>query len=260
MSGAGPAIDAFHNIYFSTGDGTFDMNQQGVVVDYGDSVIKLSSSLSPLDYFTPSSQATPEASDGDLGSGGTLLLTTQSTWPNHLVVTAGKAGFIYLINRDNLEKYSTSRDNVVQERGHIVGLFSTPAFWNNNLYFAGSRYAGGDYPKAFTFSGGRISNFPTSQAAGTYPYRGAVTVVSANGQTNGILWALQHGGTASGSEVLHAYNATNLANELYNSDQPPNGRDWPVLVDKQFESIIVDNGQVYVPTSGQPKLTVFGLR
>ena len=101
-----------------------------------------------------------------------------------------------------------------------------------------------------------MSNNPISQAAGTYPYPGAVPVISANGTTNGILWALQHGGTASGNEVLHAYNATNLK-ELYNSDQAGT-RDLPGLVGKQFESIIVVNGKVYVPT-GQPQLTVFGL-
>jgi len=253
-SGGGPAADANNNIYFSTGDGTFDVNQRGI--DYGDSVIKLSPSLSVLDYFTPHNQAALEAGESDLGSGGTLLLPTQSTSPNHLLVTAGKAGFIYLIDRDSLGKYH-SVDNVVQINGNIVGLFSTPTFWNNHLYFAGSGYNGGDAPKAFSFSGGRMSNNPTSQAATTYPYPGAVTVVSANGVTNGILWALQHGGTASGNEVLHAYNATNLANELYNSNQA-GSRDLPGLVGKQFESIIVTNGKVYVPT-GQPQLNVFGL-
>jgi hypothetical protein len=74
----------------------------------------------------------------------------------------------------------------------------------------------------------------------------------------GVLWALQHGGTASGNEVLHAYSATNLANELYNSDQAGT-RDLPGAAGKEFESIIVDNGKVYVPTSGQPQLSVFGL-
>jgi outer membrane protein assembly factor BamB len=257
-SGGGPAVDANNNIYFSTGDGTFDVNQNGI--DYGDSVIKLSpNSLSLLDYFTPSNQANLVAHEMDLGSGGTVLLPDQSTSPTHLMVTAGKQGKVYLINRDNLGHYSTSTDNVVQKLSALKGLFSTPAFWNSNLYFAGSAYSGADYPKAFSLSHGKISKNPTSQAATSYPYPGAVTIVSANGQSNGILWALQHGGTASGNEVLHAYDATNLANELYNSDQAPGGRDWPGPVGKEFESIIVDNGKAYVPTSGQPQLSVFGL-
>ena len=257
-SGGGPAADTYHNIYFSTGDGTFDFDQGGI--DYGDSILKLSPiSLSLLDYFTPYNQATLVANEKDLGSGGIALLPDQSTSPTHLMVTAGKQGWVYLINRDNLGQYNTTKDNVVQRLSALKGLYATPTFWNNNLYFAGSGSGGGDSPKTFSFSGGKISKNPTSQAAITYPFPGAVMVISANGQTNGILWALQHGGTASGNEVLHAYDATNLVNELYNSDQAPNGRDWPGPVGKRFESMIVDNGKVYVPTSGRPQLTVFGL-
>jgi hypothetical protein len=257
-SGGGPAADAYNNIYFSTGDGTFDYDQGGI--DYGDSVLKLSpTSLSLLDYFTPFNQATLEAHERDLGSGGVLLLPDQSTCPTHLMVTAGKQGKVYLINRDNLGQYGTTKDYVVQKLSALNGLFATPTFWNNHLYFAGSGYKGGDYPEAFSFSKGKISKTPTSQATVAYPFPGAVTVISANGQSDGILWALQNGGTASNNEVLHAYDATNLANELYNSDQAAGGRDWPGPVGKRFESIVVDNGKVYVPTSGQPQLSVFGL-
>jgi hypothetical protein len=258
QSGGGPAVDAYHNLYFSTGDGIFDANPAGT--DYADTIFKLGSNTLPLlDYFTPYNQATLDANAQDLGSGGVVLLPDQPTAPTHLMVAAGKQGRIYLINRDNLGQFNSTTDNVVEElSGVIKGLFGTPAFWNNNLYFAGTTYAGADYPKAFSFTAGVISSTPTSQAATTYPYPGAIPVVSAAGQTRGIMWALQHGGTASGNEVLHAYNATNLANELYNSEQAGT-RDLPgVAVKKQFESIIVDNGKVYVPT-GQPQLTVFGL-
>jgi outer membrane protein assembly factor BamB len=251
-AGGGPAADAYHNIYFSTGNGGFDVNSGGI--DYGDSVVKLSpGSLTPLDYFTPFNQSQLESADGDLGSGGILLLPDQPISPPHLLVTAGKQGRIYLINRDNLGQYNSTFDNVVEFGIYIRGLYSTPTFWKNTLYFA----ATGDYPKAFRLSHSRIPNAPTSQAIESYPFPGTTTVVSANGRTNGILWAEQHGGTASGNEVLHAYDATNLANELYNSEQAGT-RDLPGLVGKQFESIIVANGKVYVPT-GQPQLTVFGL-
>jgi PQQ enzyme repeat len=251
-SGGGPVADGSHNIYFSTGNGTFDVKKGGI--DYGDSVIELSpSSLMPLDYFTPDDQAQLQAADGDLDSGGILLLPNQPISPTHLLVTAGKQGTIYLINRDNLGKYHTTTNNVVEFETSIQGLFSTPSFWNNTLYFA----ATGDYPKAFSFSTSRIPSAPTSQASESYPFPGSTTVVSANGETNGILWTEQHGGTASGNEVLHAYDATNLSNELYNSDQAGT-RDLPGIVGKHFESIIVANGKVYVPT-GQPQLTVFGL-
>jgi hypothetical protein len=261
-AGGGPPVDASHNIYFSTGNGNFNVNQGGK--DYGDTLLKLSPNLSPLDYFTPFDQANLEANDADLASGGIVLLPDQTTSPTHLLITAGKEGRIYLVNRDNLGKYNTSTDNVVEFNIAIGPLFSTPTFWNNNLYFS----AWNDHPKAFSFVNGRIKfgqppNLPwASEASESYPFPGAVMVVSANGQTNGILWALQHGGTASGNEVLHAYDATNLANELYNSDQAgtlPGSRDLPGVVGNEFISILVVNGKVYVPTTAANQLSVFGL-
>jgi hypothetical protein len=253
-SGGGPAADANHNIYFSTGNGTFDFDQGGP--DLGDSVLKLTpNGLSILDYFTPQDQAALISGDLDLGSGGVVLLPDQPAAPSHLLVAADKRGRIYLINRDNLGQYNPSGDNVVEELSLLKQIFSTPTFWNNTLYFVASS----DYPKAFPFSGGLISTTPSSQAAVQFRGgHGTTTVVSASGQKNGILWAVQHGGTASGNEVLHAYDATNLADELYNSDQAGT-RDLPGIAStSNFESIIVANGKVYVPT-GQPQLTVFGL-
>jgi hypothetical protein len=214
-----------------------------------------SDSPSASDYFTPSNQAYLEDHALDLGSGGVLLMPPQSTTPHNLLVTAGKYNLIYVINRDNLGHYTMRQ--VIQKNFNIKGLFSTPTFWNNRLYFAGTDYTGDDSPKAFSVSGGRMSTYPTSQA-GIYPYPGAVTVVSANGTKHGILWALQHGGTSSGNDVLHAYNALNLTNEFYNSDQA-GSRDLPGVVGNQFESIIVDNGKVYVPSTGQHQLSVYGL-
>jgi hypothetical protein len=124
--------------------------------------LKLSSgSLSLLDYFTPQNQETLEAQTADLGSGGVLLMPPQSTTPPNLLVTAGKQGFIYVINRDNFGHFTTN--GVVQINPNIVGLFSTPTFWNNRLYFAGTNYSGNDSPKVFSVSGGRMSTNPTSE-------------------------------------------------------------------------------------------------
>src|SRR5262249_43704858 len=109
--------------------------------------------------------------------------------------------------------------------------YSTPAFWNNTIYYAAAL----DYPKSFALFNGLIPATPTSQAASSYPFPGATGVISANGQTNGIFWALQHGGTSSNNEVLHAYDATNLAKELYNSDQAGT-RDLPGSVGKELRA------------------------
>jgi hypothetical protein len=251
-AGDGPAADAYHNIYISTGNGDFDVARGGS--DYGDSVIKLASgSLQPLDYFTPHNQKRLGRRDRDLGSGGITLLPDQAIPPKHLMVTGGEPHVTYLLNQKNLGGYNPSVDNVVQKTPVTNSLYSTPTYWNNTLYFA----AAGDSPKAFSFSNGRMSDNPTSQAGEGYNYPGSVMVVSADRQSRGILWAVQHGGTSSGNEVLHAYDATNLARELYNSDQAGD-RDLPGIVGNHFESIIVANGKVYVPT-GQPQLSVFGL-
>jgi len=252
QSGGGPAADANHYKYLSTANGTFDVNQGGN--DYGDTVLKLAPNGSAvLDYFTPFNEATLEATDFDLGSGGITLLPDQATSPKHLMITGGKQGRIYLINRDNLGHFHSSADSVVQEWPGTRRLFSTITFWNNRLYFAEA----GDTLRAFSFVGGRMSKNPTSQTLAKFPFPGSGAVVSANGTSNGRVWVEQHGGTASHNEVLHAYDATNLANELYNSDQAGT-RDLPGIVGKPFESILVANGRVYVP-SGQPQITVFGL-
>jgi hypothetical protein len=251
--GGGPAADVAHNIYFSTGNGDFDVGQGGS--DYGDSVLKLTpGSLAVQDYFTPFNAATLAANDEDLGAGGVTLLPDQPASPTHLLVTAGKQGLIYLINRDNMGQFDGNVDHVVQELPGINALYSTPTFWNNTLYFGG---ANSDHVKAFSLSNGSLSVSPTSQSIEKNPSIWTVTLVSANGQTNGILWAVQHGGSPTGNEVLHAYDATNLTKELYTSSQAGT-RDLPGIPGIPFESFIEANGKVYVPT-GQPQLTVFGL-
>jgi outer membrane protein assembly factor BamB len=252
-AGGGPAADADHNIYFATGEGLFDVNQGGA--DYGDSLIKVApGTLHVLDYFTPFNQEILSENDLDLGAGGILLLPDRATSPHHLMTMAGKEGVIYLVNRDHLGQFNSWGDKVVNEENRLTYNFSTPSFWNKTLYFVANQ----DYPKAFSLSGKRLSNKPTSHGQESYPYPGAITVVSANGRMNGILWALQRGGTPSGNEVLRAYNATNLGKELYNSDQAEGGRDWPGVVGPPFQSILVANGKVYVPT-GQEQVAVFGL-
>ena len=76
QSGWARASDASGNIYFNTGNGPFDVNTGGV--DYrGDSIVKLNSSGTVLDYFTPYNQATLDATDADVGSSGLVLLPDQ---------------------------------------------------------------------------------------------------------------------------------------------------------------------------------------
>ncbi len=266
QSGAGVSVDASGSLYFATGNGTFAVTPTDPCTHvpsppcnpaYSDSVVKLSSSLSFLDHFTPFNQLTLDNFDADLGSGGTMVLPDPSPGPHpHLLVETGKEGKVYLINRDDLGKYKRcgpTCDDVVQSLAQgITGVWSTPAFFNGRIYYHGS----GDVGKAFTLlPTGQFD--PTPQRSNAFfGFPGATPSISANGATNGIVWELQTDafGT-SGPAVLHVSNALNIANELYNSNQT-GLRDRPGGAVK-FTVPTVINGRVYVGT--QTSLAVFGL-
>jgi len=247
MSGGGLAVDAAKNLYCSTGNGTFDANLGGP--NYGDSILKLSLSgtLAVADSFTPFNQADLAARDVDLGSGGVVLLPDQPGSFPHLMVTCGKEGKIYLINRDNLGGYSASADQVVQSIPNALpGSFDTPAYFNNRIYYGGVN----DVLKAFSLVNGRLSTTPVATGNIAFDFPGSSPSISASGTNNGIVWALR----ASTSGILYAYDATNL-NPLYNSSQAGARDQLPGGV--KFTVPSVANGKVYV--GSQYAVSVFGL-
>jgi len=251
QSGDGPACDPLGNLFFLTGNGTFAPGSGC----YGDSVLKLSPTLSLSDYFTPSDQQTLNNGDLDLGSGGVLVLPDEvgSTNHPHLLVGAGKEGRIYLLDRDHLGQFNSGGDQVVEEFLEPVGgewSFNTPAYFNQTLYYLGA----GDVLKAFAFSNGLLVTNPVSVGGTTFGFPGATPAVSANGTNNAIVWVLQTDAAPSGSAILRAYNATNVAAELYDSTQA-GARDNPGGAIK-FSVPTVANGKVYVGTASQ--LSVFG--
>ena len=258
MSGAAPAADAAGNLYVATGNGTFA--PLGVVSSaYGDSVLKLAlrTGLTVVDFFTPFQQAALDADDSDLGSGGVLLLPDQPGTRPHLLLAAGKTGAIYLIDRDNLGGYQecgATCDNVVQvlPDGTISGALGTPAYFNGLVYYQGC--SSRDVLTAFQLTKGRLSPEPVSQSSTPFDFPGSTPSISANGSSNGIVWTLQVDAYAtSGPTVLHAYDAGDLAHELYNSSQRPADQlDGAV----KFAVPTVANGKVYVGT--QSSLAVFG--
>ena len=266
QSGDGLATDSTGNIYFVTGNGIFDANTGGP--DYGDSFLKISSAGALVDFFTPHDQQSMNDNDIDLGSGGVLLLpdSAGSSSHPHLAITAGKNGTIYLIDRDNLGHYNPNNDSqivqtVVNEFPNgtkNTGNFKAPVFWNGHLYFS----ADADFIKSFSMANGLISTAPTSQSSFIPQYPGATLELSANGSTNGILWAIQRvdldptGGGTRGPGSLHAFDATNLATELYNSTQASGSRDMLDFTCK-WSAPLVANGRVFV--ASETLLTVFGL-
>ncbi|HTC91823.1 MAG TPA: Ig-like domain-containing protein [Terriglobales bacterium] len=264
MGGAGLAGDGT-NVFFATGNGTFDVNAGGK--DYGDSIMSVGpptagtppTTFPVLSYFTPFNQSSLNGGDVDVGSGGVLLLPTQTGQHAHLLVQVGKEGAVTLVDRDNMGGYCascTTRDTqIVQElRGAVGGTWGMPAFWNNNVYFGGS----GDRVKAYSFNAGGsglLSANPTSRSTVGIGSYGPTPSVSANGNSNGIVWVIQADAyNGPGPAILRAFDATNLATELYNSTQ--NAGDSPGGAVK-FTVPTVANGKVYVGTSSQ--LSVFAL-
>jgi len=264
QSGDGLTTDSTGRIYFVSGNGDFNVNTGGT--DYGDSVVALNQNGTVSDYFTPHDQAIMATSDLDMGSGGVLLLPDQSGPHVHEAVTGGKNGTIYVVDRDNLGHYNPNNDNqIVQALVNILpggtfqtGNFKAPVYFNGRVYFSADK----DNIKAFTVTNGLLSTTPSSQASLVPGYPGATLQISANGATNGILWALERVGTDQtgvgtvGPGVLHAFDATNLATELYNSNQAVGGRDTLDNAAK-WAAPLIANGKVFVATNGQ--LTVFGL-
>jgi len=213
-------------------NGTFDttFTPQGFPSnnDYGNAILKLSTAndtLAVADFFGPYNTVAESNADTDLGSGGALLLpdVTDSTgMVRHLVIGAGKDNNIYIADRDNLGKFNpTDNSNLYQELPNALpnSARSMPAYFDNTIYYAGW----GDNLKAFPIVNARLNSTPSSISAATFPYPGATPGISANGGANAIVWALESYTAAQG--VLHAYDAANLANELYNSNQAPNNRD-----------------------------------
>ena len=258
MAGAGPAADSDGNIYFLTGNGSFDTTLDGNGFpnegDFGNSFVKLSTSggLAVADYFTMSNTVSESNADTDLGSGGSMVLpdlTDNSNQVHHLAVGAGKDSIIYVVNRDSMGKFNSSSNQIYQQiSGQIGGVWSMPAYFNNTVYYGSV----GNQIKAFSISNAKLSGTPASQTAHSFGYPGSTPGVSANGTANAILWAVENSSPA----VLHAYDATNLATEFYNSNQAANSRDQFGGGNKYITPTIV-NGKVYVGTPNG--VAVFGL-
>jgi uncharacterized repeat protein (TIGR03806 family) len=259
MSGDGLCVDAATNLYFEVANGSFTADPSlGNGMDYGDSFMRLSTAghrLAVADYFTPFDQADMQAQDADFGSGGAVLLPDEvgSVQHPHLIVGGDKASDIFLVDRDAMGHYHLSDNHqVVQEVYADIGrIFSTPAYFNFQLFYQGV----GGVLKAYAISNAYITPTPASMTGTSFSGFGTTPSVSADGTGNAIVWTIQSDGAVDHTPaILHAYNATNLAIELYNSSQLP-GRDNPGNAVKMTVPTIAD-GKVFV--GAQYDLAIFG--
>jgi hypothetical protein len=279
--GAGGALsaDANGNVYVASGDGTFDANTGGP--NYGDSIVKFNIvpsttyatgyALQIVDYFTPPDQACRSINDADLGSGTPILLPPQPGSVPNLIVIAGKglvptcdaANPIYLVDADNMGGLGGGVQTIPSTAAS--GYHSSAAYFATAsaqyIYLGGVvSSAAGDSMREYKLANGQfnptasVSKSPTTYAAGATP------VISAQGTKNGILWTDERPESytdeqGTNNAVLHAYSATNLHTELYNSNMNPT-RDLAGPATK-FQPPLVNNGKVYIGT--QTELDVYGL-
>jgi PQQ enzyme repeat len=252
MCGQGLVADSSNNIYLITGNSA--QATENSVGDYGDSFIKLGLSgnaLSVLDYFKAHNYDALNAGDLDLGSGGAVAIPGTA-----YIVGGGKQGLLYVVNTNDMGKLQPTSDRVVQEFKADNGLFGSPVFWNNpsapTLYVWGVN----DSLKAFRY------NFTT----GTFniPFASASSVKTGSGQDpcgalsissnqsvagSGIVWATIPLADPESQTVhgkLYAFDATNVAKELWDSGQNPSRDDYGNFA--KFCSPTVVNGKVYVAT------------
>jgi hypothetical protein len=259
MAGAGLAADGSGNIYFLDANGDFDttLNAQGFPSDgdYGNAFMKLSTTgnqLAVADFFEMDNEASENGSDTDLGSGGSLVLPdltdgSGNTW--HLAVGAGKDSNLYVVNRDSMGKFSANNSSIYQELAGALpgGVWAMPAYFNNTVYYGSV----GSPIQAFSITNAKLSTTASAQTNNSFGYPGTTPSVSANGSSNGIVWAVENSSPA----VLHAYNASTL-DEIYNSNQASGGRDQFGPGNKFITPMIV-NGKVFVGTTNG--VAVFGL-
>lgn len=268
MSGAGLAADSSGNIYFLAGNGTFDttLNSQGFPEkgDYGNAFMKLSTAgqkLAVSDYFMMHDTVEESRKDLDLGSGGAMVLPDlqdNSGKAHDLAVGAGKDDIIYVVNRDSMGKFNPNNDSTIYQAvprtgnddseglGGTGGVFAAPAYFNHTLYYG----AVDDSLRAFKIANARVVSPAASKTAVSFGYPGTTPSISANGTKDAIVWAVENNTPA----VLRAYEANDLAKELYDSNQQ---RRRDEITGNKFITPMIAGGRVFVGTP--TGVAVFGL-
>ena len=197
--------------------------------DYGESSLRLSptpGTMTVVDSFTPFDFKTRDNNDADMGSTSvTLLPAFPGTAHPNLAVAADKSGTIHLIDVDNMGGFNPGGpDRVLQEfMANPNGLiYSSPVYFDGKIYIQGV----GDVIKAFALKLDPATNTmmldetPVSEGTTVSGFPGEVQSVSANGTSNGIVWAAQVDAFATGGPaILRAYDANDLSKLLYASNQ-----------------------------------------
>jgi hypothetical protein len=258
QAGRGIASDDAGNIYIATAGGFYDG-----VTNFGSSVLKFAPrSLTLADWFTPKNHEFLFLQNIDMSAGGVTLIPH-----SQLMFAGGKEGVIFLLNRkamgklegdgaEPLQRFKATNGCGQKDCAQTLGT----AFWarkNDGMLYVWDR---NDVLNAYDFRNERFVTTPSAVGKEKPGMNGGPSV-SANGSDagSGIVWAAtteskKSGGVAPGT--LRAYLASNIGQELYNSDRNA-ARD--ALGDfTKFAPPVVANGKVYVPTQSK-SVVVYGL-
>jgi outer membrane protein assembly factor BamB len=155
-----------------------------------------------------------------------------------------------VLDRNNLGQFNSGFDNVVQTIGPDgrSGGYDTPVYFNGRVFYGAS----GGSLESFDVSNGMLSSTGQTTAA-TFDFPGANPAVSANGTSDGIVWAI--GPAGDGHAILYAYSTDDLGTALYTSDDA-GSRDRAATRVK-FSTPVIADGKVIVGTDG--KVEIYGL-
>jgi uncharacterized protein (TIGR03437 family) len=238
QSGRGPSFDSNGDVYVATGNGDWDGK-----ANFGESLLHLSGSdLALKDWYTPEEWSDLNESDEDLGSAGVIVI------PNtNLVLVGGKAGMLHLLDTGSMGHLGPDNSTTVQSvQVNGWGLFSM-VLWPQTIPIVYEFDPAGAV-KAFQIVNNQINSTILSQNAAPNwgPYCGMS--LSANGTQGGIVWLTTGNTSEEGTPgTLHALDASNLSNELWNSDSATGNRDTLGRLAK-FAVPMVADGRVFVPT------------
>jgi hypothetical protein len=253
--GAAPAIDGAGDIFTSTGNGSFDAGRGGP--NFGMSALRIETAnqLHVVDYFSPFNERPMSRRDLDLSSGGVMLLPEHRGAHPHELVTGGKEGVLFVVDRDAMGGFHRNGNRVVQQLDANLhnGYYSSPAYFDGAIYMAGVS----SHLDRYAVQGARLSETPASRSVASFNYPGSTPSISSNGERNGIVWVIGVSGRVRGGPpaVLRAYDARDVARELYSSDRnSARDRAGPGV---KFTVPTIANGRVYVGT--QSELDVYGL-
>jgi hypothetical protein len=267
--GAAPAIDSDGSIFVVSADGSNNAGSGGQ--NFGDSVLKLKlngNTFQVVDWFSPANRDCIDEADLEIGSGGVALLPPDVGNGKNVAAVISKEGRFFLLDRASLGHFNAAGDTQIPAsfmigsqtcflgmgNGFAEGpswqrLYGNVSYWNGNIYAGASNAP----LKQYTFTNGLPNPTPVAQSATISSLRGMNTVVSANGNTNGIVWANEKSANG-GQAVLHAYDATNIGRELWNSNMAAGRDSLPVAT--AFGVPLVLNGRVVV--AADSTVTVFG--